>query len=545
MDTAFLESSGFARVIIINNFQMRIDMKHKQLFKRTMTGVFAMIFASMLLVGTAVRAADSNSVTYAMYSDINDWDPASAASLEILMLVNVYEPLLWYNAPGSSEQFTPALASSWSVSDDGLSWTFNLRKNVKFHDGEAFNAEAAKASLDRTIELGKGLAYIWGNVESVTAADEHSLVIKTKNPQPVDLIASSQYAAYMYSPKAAKAGADWFNAGNAAGTGPYTVRQWDKAQQVVLEQNADYWGGWNDSNIKRVILKVVTENSTQLQMLKSGEADFISLAPADLMDSLNQEDGLSAYTIPSWKNSQFLINTQKAPTYNKKFRQALTHIWDYETAVNEIYAGTAEVGRGPIPATMWGHDSTIQAPGFDLDKARALLKESGVPVGDWKVTMGYIGTSEEYKNSALLFQANASEVGVEVELLPGDWGTVAGNARALATAPNLQSMTWWPGYATPNDWLVGLFRTDETNLFNFSYYANPEYDQLLADGIALEGSDRDQAIANYAKVQQMLMDDAVAIFYADIKQRVARASDIKGYEPNPAYASVFFYQLSR
>jgi peptide/nickel transport system substrate-binding protein len=174
-----------------------------------------------------------------------------------------------------------------------------------------------------------------------------------------------------------------------------------------------------------------------------------------------------------------------------------------------------------------------------------LLKESGVPEADWKVTMGYIATSEEYKNSALLFQANASQIGVEVELLPGDWGTVAGNARALATAPNMQSMTWWPGYATPNDWLVGLFRTDATNLFNFSYYANPKYDQLLADGIALEGSDRAQAIANYAKVQQMLMDDAVAIFYADIKRRVALASDIKGFEPNPAYASVFFYQLSR
>ena len=82
-------------------------------------------------------------------------------------------------------------------------------------------------------------------------------------------------------------------------------------------------------------------------------------------------------------------------------------------------------------------------------------------------------------------------------------------------------------------------------MFNFSYYANPEYDQLLNDGIALEGSDRDQAIANYAKVQQMLMDDAVAIFYADIKGRVARASNIQGFEPNPAYAAVFFYQLSR
>ena len=137
-----------------------------------------------------------------VYIDTDDDEiAASAASLEVLMLVNVYEPLLWYNAPGSAEQFTPALATSWSVSDDGLSWTFNLRKNVKFHDGEAFNAAAAKASLDRTIKLGKGLAYIWGNVDSVTAAGKHTLVIKTKNPQPVDLIASSQYAAICILPK--------------------------------------------------------------------------------------------------------------------------------------------------------------------------------------------------------------------------------------------------------------------------------------------------------------------------------------------------------
>jgi peptide/nickel transport system substrate-binding protein len=520
-------------------------MRYKIFLNKSVTALFAIVFAGMLFSSLTARAADDKTVTYAMYSDIIDWDPASAASLEVMMLVNVYEPLLWYNPPGSAEQFTPALATSWSVSDDGLTWTFNLRENVKFHDGEPFNAAAAKASLDRTMELGKGLAYIWGNVESVSAPDDQTLVIQTKNPQPVDLIASSQYAAFMYSPAAAAKGADWFNEGNAAGTGPYMVRQWDKAQQVVLEKNVDYWGGWTDSNFERVILKAVTENSTQLQMLKGGEADFISLVPADMVDSVNNEDGLSAYAVPSWKNSQFLINTQKAPTDNKKFRQALTHIWDYETVVNDIYAGTADVGRGPIPATMWGHDSTIQAPGFDLDKARALLEESGVPQSDWKVTMAYIGTSEEYKNSALLFQANAAQIGVDVELLPGDWGVVSGNARNLETAPNLQSMTWWPGYATPNDWLVGLFRTEEPALFNMSYYSNPEYDKLLNEGVALEGSDRAQAIANYARVQQMLMDDAVAIFYADIKGRVARASDIKGFEVNPAYNAVFFHQLSR
>jgi len=518
-------------------------MRYMNLFKKILTVSFAMIFANMLLAGS-VAQADNKTVTYAMYGDIKDWDPASAFSLEVMMLVNVYEPLMWYNPPGSKEQFTPALAKSWSVSEDGLTWTFNLRENVKFHDGEDFNAQAAKTALERTMELKKGAYYIWSSVEAINA-DGLTLTIKTKTPQPLDLIASSQYGAYMYSPKAAASGADWFNQGKAAGTGPYTVRQWDKAQQVVLEKNGDYWGGWTDSNFERVILKIVTENSTQLQMLKAGEAQFISLVPADMVDSVNKEEGLTAYAIPSWKNSQFLINTQKAPTDNKKFRQALTHIWDYETVVNDIYAGYAEVGRGPVPATMWGHNGAIQAPGFDLDKARKLLEESGVPKSDWKVSIAYIGTSEEYKNSALLFQANASQLGVEVELLPGEWGVIWANAKNLETAPNMQSMTWWPTYATPNDWMVGLFRTEEKALFNLSHYSNPDYDNLLNAGIKLEGSDRKKAIENYAKAQAILMDDAVAIFYADIKQRVARASDIKGLEANPAYAAVFFHNISR
>jgi len=519
-------------------------MRYLKLLKKIVAASMLLVMAGGLFAGTAVAQSDSKTVTYAMYGDIKDWDPASAFSLEVMMLVNVYEPLMWYNPPGSKEQFTPALAKSWSVSDDGLTWTFNLRENVKFHDGEAFNAEAAKTALSRTMELKKGAYYIWSSVESIDA-DGLTLTIKTKTPQPLDLIASSQYGAYMYSPKSAAAGADWFNQGNDGGTGPYTVRQWDKAQQVVLESNPDYWGGWTDKNFNRVILKVVTENSTQLQMLKAGEAQFISLVPADMVDSVNQEKGLTAYAIPSWKNSQFLINTQKAPTDNRKFRQALTHIWDYNTVVKDIYAGYATVGRGPIPATMWGHNDAIQAPAFDLELAKKLLQESGVPQSEWKVSIAYIGTSEEYKNSALLFQENARQVGVEVELLPGEWGVIWANAKKLESAPNMQSMTWWPTYATPNDWMVGLFRTEEKALFNLSHYSNPEYDKLLNDGIALEGSDRKQAIANYAKAQDILMDDAVAIFYADINQRVARTADIKGLEANPAYAAVFFYRISR
>ncbi len=505
----------------------------------------ATVAAATLLTGGVPAYAKTDTVTYAMYGDIKDWDPAIAFSLEVMMLANVYEPLLWYNPPGSAEQFKPALAESWSVSDDGLEWTFKLRTGVKFHDGEPFDAAAAKAALDRTRELKKGAYYIWGAVSSIEAPSADTLVIKTQDPQPIDLIASSQYGAYMYSPKAAAKGTDWFNQGNAAGTGPYMVRQWEKDQHVILDKNPDYWGGWTDKNFDRVLLKVVTENATQVQMLKAGEADFISLVPADAVDTLNAKDGISARGIPAWKNSQYLINTKKSPTDNVKFRRALTHLWDYDTVVRDIYAGHAVPAKGIIPATMWGHNDAIQTPKFDIAMAKKLVEESGVPAGERKVTMAYIGTSEEYKNSALLFQEMARQAGIEVELKPGKWGTIWSNAKKLETAPNLQSMTWWPTYPTPNDWLVGLFRSEEKAFFNLSHYSNPSYDKVLNEGIALEGSDRAKAIAKYREAQQILMDDAVAIFYADIRTRVAYSSDIEGLQVNPAYATVFFHRISR
>ena len=106
-------------------------------------------------------------------------------------------------------------------------------------------------------------------------------------------------------------------------------------------------------------------------------------------------------------------------------------------------------------------------------------------------------------------------------------------------------MTWWPTYPTPNDWLIGLYRTEEKTLFNLSHYSNPDYDATLNEAVKLEATDRAKAIELYGKAQQMLMDDAVAIFYADIQGRAAYRADVKGYTANPAYDGVFFYRLSR
>jgi len=511
-----------------------------------MTSFSRMVIALALAAPLGVALAQPDKpLVYAMYADIRDWDPSIAASTEVNLLSNVYEPLVWYNLPGSKQALTPGLATAWTSNADGTEWKFTLRRNVKFHDGETFDAAAAKASIERVKKLGKGSAYIWDSVESIATPDPHTLVIKTKVPAPVDLIASSQYAAYMVSPKALAAGTDWFNQGNDGGSGPYKVKKWVRGQEVVLEKSDAYWGGWKPNQYSVVLLKVVQEAATQAQLIRSGEADFITLPSVDLVKALAKDPGINVMQGTSWKNTQFLINTKKSPTDNVQFRRALTYAWDYGTVIDRIYEGGVTRSKGVIPSSMWAYDAKLNTPSFDLAKAKQLVESSGVPKEQRKLTVAYIGNSEEYKNSLLLFKANLQKIGVELELKPGPWGKIWDDAKKPESAPNMISMTWWPTYATPSDWLIGLFRTESPTVFNLSHYSNPAYDELVNKGVEKEASDRPAATDFYVKAQQLLLDDAAAIFVADLKGRVIHRKTVKGVVLNPAYDAVNFYALSR
>jgi peptide/nickel transport system substrate-binding protein len=508
-------------------------------------GILTIVVVCLSVAFAPDRTRNPATVVYATYGDIKDWDPAAAFSLEVMVLANIYEPLVYYDHTQENDPLKPALATSWSVSGDGLVWTFNLREGVHFHDGEPLTAAAAKQSLERTIGLARGGYYIWDAVDEIRAVDELTLEIETKYPAPINLIASSQYAAYIYSPAAAEAGTDWFDEGNAAGTGPYYLRQWDRNQQVVLERFDDHWSDWEDGSIERVIFKIVRESATQVQLLLAGKADFISLISVDLVSAFEENPEIAVSYIPSWKNSQFLLNTRKWPTSDPNFRRALTYAWDYESVTKNIYAGSADTARGIIPASLWGHDATLETPLFDLDKAREYLEASEVPPEERKITVAYIASSEAYQNSAELFQRNLSKLGVEVELRPGPWGTIWDAAKNPNSAPNAISMTWWPTYATPSDWLTGLFQTEEPANFNLSYYKNPAFDLLVEEGVRLEATDRHAAIEKYQAAQRILIDDAVAIFYADLRERIVHSASLSEVSPNPAYNAIFFKEIRR
>ncbi|MCY7418289.1 MAG: ABC transporter substrate-binding protein, partial [Chloroflexi bacterium] len=248
-------------------------------------GMVAMLAASV--VGTPAMAQDPNVLKVATTANITTWDPVKSFSTEAFYLANLYETLLWINAPDAETPYTPALATEWSVSDDGLTWTFQIRPDVTFHDGEPLTADAVVASILAAQE-GAGASFIWAPLDTVTSTAPLTVEMTLKYAAPVDLIASSLYGAWIVSPKAlAAAAADptYFESGVDGGTGPYTIESYRPDSEVLLNAYPGYWGGWDDvDHYDKVLVSIMPEAIDQQQALDGGDVDIAFNVPAENLD---------------------------------------------------------------------------------------------------------------------------------------------------------------------------------------------------------------------------------------------------------------------
>ena len=484
--------------------------------------------------------ADASTITLVDGIDVKDWDPSLAYGHETYVMNNIYDGLTRYNT--KEGKLEPALATEWSVSEDGLTWTFKIREGVKYHSGEAVTAKGLASVLASYIKGGNGAHYLWGGA-AVEAPDDATLTITTKDPLPIDLISSGSYSCMLTSPSAIAQGSEWLQKGNADGTGPYKLVQWVPNQQIVLERNEDYWGGWTGGEADRIIVRIVSEVSTQLQMLRSGEADLtFATVPFDMVETLKQDPNIKVAVVESWQYLPGPINTKKAPTDNLKFRQALTHIMDYETVSSQIYAGLASVPKFGTPMAMPGAKE-LNMPKFDLDKAKQLIEESGVPEDQRKITWVAYGGIDVLKNVALLFQANAKKVGVDVEIVQGDWGVMWDKQKKVETSFNVYPFRNWPDYATISP--AALLRTQEKVSFNLSHYSDPQVDAWIDEGTKLEAVDKAKSAEAWGNAYQKAIDDAAVMFIADTLRIIPHRADIEGVVTDPAYETVFFRFLKK
>jgi len=478
---------------------------------------------------------------------ILDWDPSVEFSNGVIVLHNVYETLLRYDP--LEDKFIPVLATDYEKSEDGLTWTFHIRKGVKFHDGTELDAEAVRFSIQRTIDLGKGAAFIWDPVEEINVLDEYTVEFKLKYPAPLDLIAASAYGAFIVSPEAVKSHPeDWLSQGNEAGTGPYKLKSYQLGEEVVLEKFEDYWRGWEGPHFDTVVIKKIPETATRRQLVEKGDADITIELPYEDIEALKEHPDVNVVVGPSFQNLFMMFNTDKPPLDNKLVRQALSYAFPYDNVVKYSMGSFARQARGAIPYGLWGHGEDLFQYEYDLDKAKELLAEAGYPDGGFELLLTYLSGDEAEKKAAELYKSELAKLGIELEIRGMPWE--AEWEQAKSPDPNKRqdifTFYWWPDVAGPHTYLYNMFHSQEEIFFNLAYWENEEFDKLVDEAAELSGIDRARAEELYIQAQEILVEEAPAIFVYDQQYVRVLNKSFKGYEDNPAYPHVvFFYDTYR
>lgn len=513
-----------------------------------LTAAAASTAALLLLSGCASgpTAEQSSDRTFRyLYNTVivTDLDPATHSSSEQIVLRNVYESLTSYDA--KTGEIEPGLAETWSASEDGLTWTFQLREDAVFHSGRTVDANAVKESIDRTMELGGGLSYIWDSVNNIAAPAPNEVVFTLDYPAPLDLVSSAGYAAYVYDIEAA-AGADletWFNEGNDAGSGPYTIVDYEKGSdtEVRIEAFTDYPGGWQDNQYTAVDFVVSPEQTTSWQLLQNGQADFIFNLRPELFNEAKNNDAVNTFQIPSFTNSFAFLNTTSGPLADEKVRQALSKTLDLES-VAQLLQGAGTPASGMVPEGLLGHFDDLEI-NADLDAAKRLLESAGYGPSGKPLNLDVIFEegNETLQSLATYWTSVLAPLNVTLNTQALQWTAVYDQATSpdLSARQDIVLSGWWPDAPDANSWYYNLVRSSETPVWNFSYLADPELDSMI-DGLPLlQATDETANLDTQRKIQEKVINEHTAILPTIVYnyQRVMNGN-IEGYVDNPLYANV-------
>ncbi|MEW6049106.1 MAG: ABC transporter substrate-binding protein, partial [Bacillota bacterium] len=464
------------------------------------------------------------------------FDPVQADDSTVDRMCRLaYEALLQYKV-GTPEP-EPALAESVEVSPDGLVYTAKLRKGVKFHDGSELTAEDVKFSLDRAKKLGRGIAFVLQYYEETEVVDPYTLRIKLSRPYAPFMAALPKL--YILNKKLVTAndkgddGQAWLR-DHEAGSGPYKLDSFAPEQEAVFSRFDGYWRGWDGEHVDKVVWRFVKESATQKMLLEKGDVDIAMDVSAEDLEALKSNPDISIHESPTLVEYFVFMATHRGPLKDKRVRQALSYAYDYAAHVNSVLRGHGTQSRGPIPAGMPYHDSSVFQYTKDLDKARQLLKEAGYHNGGFTLTMAYLPVLEEEVRTVEILQSACRELGIEIKPEGMTWPVLVDRLSKPETVPDLSTVYNFPSYADPDAAVFSFFHSSFIgNGLNFAYYKNPVADQLMEKGqTSVDPAAREQA---YKELQRVLVEDAPAIYVSCPNHWLAARSYVKGYKYTPAH----------
>lgn len=480
-----------------------------------------------------------NDLVVAMQADVTHLDPhVSGNGVSNTVTNAMYESLVTFD---QDVNIIPMLAKSWTVSDDGKSYTFVLNEGITFHDGEPFNAEAVVANWERgkedaTLRIASQTA-TW---VSVVADSEYQVTITLDEPNNTFLNKVTQIR--IISPKAIK---EWGKDGLAkasAGTGPYIFSDRVDGGYTTMVRNENYWR--EGPKVDTLTFKVVPEDGARIAMLKTGEADIITPVPPIQVEQIEgdpninviNEKGITYRYVTLNKN--YTLADGRKPFDDVRVRQAMNYAFDSEAFVQVVFQGYA------VEPTSIFSDSIMyyaeQTPyKKDLEKAKALMEEAGFADG-FPVNIWVDNTTIEMQGAEFVKQQLA-EINIDVNVMPMESTTIADmtSVEESKTEVEMWYVNWSSGSYEADGSMRNILHGEKFPPagYNTAFYNNAEFNQLLDD--ALKATDEAEIADLYAQAQAIAWEECPWMFLANDNSIMGQRTYVKGLTYKPGGDIVF------
>ncbi|MCU0540800.1 MAG: ABC transporter substrate-binding protein [Oscillatoriaceae cyanobacterium Prado104] len=465
--------------------------------------------------------------------------------------------------PGTVE-IEPSLATEWSSSKDGKTWTFKLRSGVKFHDGTDFDAAAVKFNVDRWWDAKNpngfreaGKTYqIWKDFFGGFKGEKNSLVkdVVVVDKSTIRFVLDRPFAAFpsaigsgyfgIASPAAVKqAGAKYGTPGAVAvGTGPFVFKEWRSGDRIVLEKNPNYWKN-GTPKVDRLVMRFVEDPAARLAQLKAGQLDFtVDLTP-DQLKEIQADANLEAVLRPAFNVGYLALNPSYEPLGKVEVRRAIAQAINKQEIVKAFWGELGKHDSQFVPPVLnWAESETVKDYEFNPQQAKATLAKAGYPNG-FDLDLWYMPVSRPYfptpKPIAEAFAADLSAIGIRVKLLTKDWSAYLADR---LKSPGFQSfMLGWTGdYGDPDNFYYPHFGPGATA--DLGNWKNPKVIELLDRGRAT--GDKAVRAKIYQEVSQILHEEAVRLPIVHSQPLLGKRKNLGGWIPSPL-GSESFEEISK
>ncbi len=470
---------------------------------------------------------DPTTIIFARGADSQKLDPADIDDGEsVKVLNNICEGLVRFKS-GTSE-IEPCLATSWTVSPDGLTYTFKLRKSVRFHDGVPLDANAALYSFLRQMDKSHPghlpaanypyWSALYSMVESVKALDAETIVLRLREPHAPFLANMAIFPVYLISPH-------FVSQRHPVGTGPYRFFEWVPNEKIVLEANPDYWDG--PPRIPRAIFKVVPDSATRLIQLQTGAIQMMDGVDPNDLPVIQRDKSLKLLSAPGLNVCYLSFNTQKPPLDDKNLRRAIASTIQKDDLIKAVYRDAAVVAKNPLPPFIPGHNDAIP----NSPKLQNSITPPARPLKFHVMTnpRPYLPNP---MRAAELIKADVEKAGIPVAIVPNEWGA---HLSRTESGQHDMALLGWIGDNVDADVFLYVLLDKTTavtgSALNISFWINDDYHELVA--AARRELDPQKRIELYRRAQEIIFEEAPMVPLAHSEDMVAMRANVDGFQLQP------------